>query len=337
MKVVSLFLLVLLIVPRIAVADVLILNNGDRISGELQSMSEGKLTWNAEKLGVVVVDQASVALIETQKQYQISVGRDPAYSNCLLSIEGEQQTMLCDEQRMTIGDWRLVTVIATMPLIERDIGEFTGRVLVGLEDSSGNNREQGYEIDTELQVRYDLTRHRIRGEYDIRETDNVKTKDQAKIGYDFDWFFTDNWFFNANGSFERDEFKNLRERKAAGIGLGLQALDSNIMLLSMEAGVIHVYEEFEIEEDQEFDALRWNLDYKWQIGGSGTEFFHKNTLFQSFDKGDDWEWTSDTGVSLPIKGRLKSIFKLEYDYRNQPADQDDPIDRVWSLGLGYDW
>jgi putative salt-induced outer membrane protein YdiY len=335
MRVACCLLSILLVIP--AIADVLILDNGDRITGELQSLSEGKLTWASERFGVIVVKQSTVALVETREQFQISVGRDPAYSNCLLSIQGEQQTMLCDEQVVNIADWRLVTAIATMQMIERDIGEYTGRVIVGLEDSSGNSIEQGYEVDSEMQVRYDLIRHRVSVEYDVREREKIRTKNQTKFAYNVDWFFTDDWFFNGNGSYERNEFKALQERKAGGLGLGLQALDSNIMALSMEAGITHFYEQFEKEDNQEFDSLRWNLDYKWVIGGSGTEFFHKHTLFQSFAEGEDWEWESDTGVSLPIKGRLKSIFKLEYDYRNLPAEQDDPIDRVWSLGLGYDW
>lgn len=338
MKVVCSLLSLLLAVflPGVS-ADVLILDNGDRISGTLQSMSEGNLTWVSDQFGVVVVPQSSVTLIETRELYQISVGRNPAYSNCLLSIKGQQQIMVCDEQEVSIGDWRLVTAIATMQMIERDTGEFAGRVIVSLEDSSGNTAEQGYKVDTEMQLRYDLTRHRFDVEYDVRERDDVRTKNQGLLVYQFDWFFTDDWFFNANSSFQRNEFKNLRQRKSGGVGVGLQAIDTNIMALSMEAGVNHIYEQFESDDNQEFNSLRWNLDYKWFIGGNGTEFFHQHTLFQSFDETGDWEFVSDTGVSLPIKGRLKSIFKLEYDYRNMPVEQDSPIDRIWSLGLGYDW
>ncbi|MBL4775744.1 MAG: DUF481 domain-containing protein [Mariprofundus sp.] len=230
------------------------MNNADRVSGYLQSMSEGKLTWVSEKMGTLVIDQTAISLIETRNQYQVRVGREPVYTNCLLSILGKQQTILCDDKARSIADWRLITVIAAMPMLERDTAEVMATVLVGLENASGNTATQGYELDGEMQVRYDLTRHHISAEYDIRETDKIKTKNETKIAYGFDWFLTDDWFVNVNGSFQRDEFKNLQERKTGGVGAGYQAIDSNIMDLSMEAGVTHIYEMAEGGGDQEFDS-----------------------------------------------------------------------------------
>ena len=68
------------------------------------------------------------------------------------------------------------------------------------------------------------------------------------------------------------------------------------------------------------------------------EVFHRHAALQSLEKQSDYEVNTTTGLKYPINGAFSSIFQLEYNYDNLPAEESiDKVDRKWSVGVNYDW
>lgn len=320
-------------------AGVVTLSNGDRITGELIEIVDGRVRWRSTLMGEVSFPQVNVSSIQTRKLYHVQLGREQRLSGCLLQWQSQQgrQLLNCQEGIVELPDWQLVARVSELPLFEREQWQSTGFVTASAKDSSGNTEQETYAVDARVELRRGDHRHTVVAEYDVERNEETKTKDQRKLSYQYDLFVSDRVFLNGRLAHERNEFKDLRSRDTVGAGVGYQFFDTELAALSVATGLVWLREDFRVDTDREALAFRLNTDFRWLLTGFGLEFFHRNTLLQSMDQGADWEFESDTGFKLPLVGSLSSEVKLEYDYDNTPSEDAVKEDRVWSVGLSYDW
>jgi putative salt-induced outer membrane protein YdiY len=318
-------------------ADTLWLSNGDKISGELLSVTDGQLTWSSPLFGEITVSQLDVAFLDTEAAFNMAVGSKDPMRDCVFTRKEDQQWVSCDGKEQALPPWQGIDQIASGELIDKAAYQMTGSVAIALNDSGGNTDEQEIGIDVRTQVRNDKNRHGLSVDIDIKETDGAQTKDQQTYRYKYDRFVTEQWFWSLNAGLEKDDFKDMEERRTVDTGIGYQFLDTEFVSLSVEGGLSYIEESFVDGSDDEKGAFRWSTDYRWQILSSGLTFFHRNLLWQTFESGNDWEIETESGFLVPIIGSLSSEFKYEYDYDNTPAAGDEKADRVWTVGVRYDW
>lgn len=334
---IPLLLCLVAVLPASALADRLYFTDGESITGVLVGIEEGKVKWSSAILGEVAADQRHVEYIESGDHFDLKLTGEEL-SNCWMYVKRDKQHLHCDQGVRPLSDWKLV-VAAGETLAERPpVLHKRGDVVIALEDSSGNSDITKYDINARTELRYLDTRHTISLRRQDESADGEKTRESWLGTYQYDQFFTQQWFSTGNAFYETNRFRELDQRTSVGLGMGYQFLETTYFDLLGKGSLNYVDEDFTDGTSNTRPAFLWNLDFAWRVDGEGVELFHRHAMLQSFEKGDDYEINTITGFRYPINGSLSSVIQLEYNYDNLPVKKTvDKIDRKWSVGVNYAW
>ncbi len=334
----SALLLGILVSSAAAEAGVLVLKNGDRISGELIAISAGVLHWQGDMAGEMAVPQENVLSIEARDLFEVEFDAHRQLSECQLLVRGDAEQLLnCKEGEAQIDSWKYVSSVSARPFTKREVWRNTGYVSVSAKDQAGNTQEQDLELDFKISARRGSIRHTAQATYDTQRQSDIKTQDNRKAEYQYDYFVSDKWYLNGLLNWERNIFQDLEARRLVAGGLGYQFFDTEFVRLSVNGGFGYVVEQYDTDSDRRSLVFRESTDFTYRLNSRGLQFFHRNTYLQLFDRDSDWRVQSETGFKLPVLGRLTAQTKLKFDYVNAPADDAHAMDRTWLFGLNYDW
>ena len=328
-----------LITANTVSADQLQLASGDRLSGTLKNIAEGHLNWNSPVLGKLKIKLEQVVAVQSDQPFQIKADFG-LQKQCLLRVDQSRQLLECQSGVLALDDWSTVTALAEkldVNVNQPAKTQKTGEIRFALENSSGNTDKANYDLDSSLVIKKDNRRHSFGFELENDETNNQKTKDEWEVNYVYDYFVTDQWFISANTSYEEDNFRDLEYKIDFGLGAGYQFLQTSTTSLASTLGVVHVKEEATDGTKTDSTALRATVDYTWSPFDGGIELYHRSEFINAFSGESYYLLESLTGVSLPISGRLHSVFEFDYDYNSEPAAGQASADRKWLIGARYKW
>lgn len=318
-------------------ADRLYFTDGESITGALVGIADGNVQWSSAILGDLSVGLHHIEFIESGAHFDMQT-TGSELTNCWMFVQRDRQHLHCDQGVQPLGDWKLViaageTITKPQPLLEQK-----GSLILALEDAAGNTDITKYDINARTELRLLESRHTIALRYQDESSNGEKTRESWLGSYQYDQFFTEQWFATGNAAYEEDKFRELDNRSTFGLGMGYQFLETAYFDLLGKGTINYVDEQFTTGEDRERPAFLWNLDFAWRVNDDGMEVFHRHTALQSFQKGSDYEIRTTSGLKYPINGAFSSIFQLEYNYDNLPAEAIiDKVDRKWSIGVNYDW
>ena len=319
-------------------AGVLILKNGDRISGELIVISAGQLRWQSDMAGEIAVPQENVVSIEARDLFEVELDAHRQLSECQLQVRGDDLQLLnCKEGEAQVSSWKYVSSVSARPFTEREVWRNTGYISASAKDAAGNTKEQDLQLDFKLSARRGSVRHSALATYDTQKQADVRTQDDRKAEYQYDYFVSNKWYLNGLLNWERNVFQDLEARRLVAAGLGYQFFDTDFVRLSVNGGFGYAAEQYVSDADRKALVFRESTDFTYRLNALGLQFFHRNTYLQLFDQGSDWRMQTETGFKLPVVGRLTAQTKLKFDYANMPADGAHAMDRIWLFGLNYDW
>lgn len=317
-------------------ADRLRFTDGESISGSLTDIKDGVVNWSSPILGDLAIGQHHIESIESPEHFDMKTsGRE--LTSCSMSVGAEKQHLHCDQGNQTIASWTLVVELGKT-LTERPVLAQKGSIKIAAEDSNGNNNITKYNVDGRSEWRYIESRHTFALLYQEESAESTTTRNMWRTSYQYDQFFTEQWFAAGSAFYEEDKFKDIEQRSAVGLGLGYQFFETNYLNLLGKGTINYVDEQLTNGTERANAAFLWNLDLSWRLNDKGTEFFHRHAVLQSLENGSDFEMNTLTGFKYPINGHFSSVFQVEYDYDNLPADNTvDKNDERWSLGLDYSW
>ena len=315
-------------------ADEVVLTNGDRITGKVVELVDGKLSIKTEYAGVVKIDWTQVETFSTDQPIYVKVG-----DNVLRATVSEADT---GTATLSSEDWLETEPIELSRLSEMNYEpkpavRVSGRINIGASSTSGNTNVDKTNGDAEVVARSDKNRVTLGGEIHRSETEGIETESNWLAYLQYDHFFSDRWYGFANTSGENDEFKDIRLRTTFGLGAGYQWFDTEKTKLSFEIGANYVNIDRIESADTDYPAARWSLDFLQRLFNSKTEFFHRHALFSALDDSQNFFFRTRTGLRLPIVENLHTTIQYNYDYDDNPAPGRVKEDKAWLFTLGYRW
>jgi hypothetical protein len=293
--------------------DVVIFNNGDRLTGEIRGLSRAQLSFNTDATGTIQIDWVEVAELRSGQTFEIELANGVRYLGSLPAPEepGELNVDVGGTQPLALSFTRVVTLTE----IESTFGE---------------------RLDVDLDFGYDFTRaseiERLtlafntvyRGDKNagavrlrtIRTDDGAidRVTDQANINFEYSRLLPDRWLASGVLGFESNSELGIDLRTTVGGGagrilsqsgqhriawlLGLarireEVADSNEVTNSTE-GVANLTIDWYRSDDKEFDISTritifpgisqsgryrssFDLDLEWELFGDATwglTFYH---------------------------------------------------------------
>jgi len=317
-----------------ASADDVFLKNGNRLSGTIVSMSEGKLVLETDFAGRLTIDWNHVEQLATDAPLTLVLADGSIIRGIPTSGKTPGRIKLAASSPADPAPVELARVTAINPPDEQPI-KLNGLINVGFNKASGNTDLKNAHIDAELLARTVSHRVTLGGAYNRASEDNRKTEDNAMGHLKHDYFLTQSFYLYLNGFAERDRFKNLSLRTTIGPGLGYQFFEGELMNLSVETGPSYVYTNYDGAGRDESLSGRWGVKFDRFFFEKLFQYYFSNEGYVSASDTSDVFMFTRTGLRFPIRGGLSLNAGFEWDWDNTPAEDADKSDYRYILSVGY--
>jgi len=317
---------------RLTQADLLVLKNGDRITGDIKRIWDSEISIEPAYADEFDVDIFVVEYIESDRVFEIDLddGRSVVASFAGADAEGNQIIESADESRS-------VPLAALFELGEPEKPfEWESNVEVAADIKRGNTDTSNGKVRADTTVRFNDHRHIGEITFFREELANVITKDQDLFKYSYNWLFRDPMFFSANLSFERDPIVELDSRVIISVGLGRDIWLTPGRALSVNLGAGHQTEKFS-SSTTDSAVLTWTLRYRQDFFSDDVELFHNHTITSNITGRTNTSYKTSTGLSYEITDLLSARISLDFDYETHPADLAENEDLVLLFGFGAEF
>jgi putative salt-induced outer membrane protein YdiY len=310
--------------------------NGDKLTGEVLALKDGKLTFDSKLAGKLEIAWADVATFSSDGPVTIVLADQSVIVDTVSAAEpGSVHT--AGTQSISPQTVSLANAVKLNP----EPVQWKGTAVAGAAFDRGNTTRTAGTAALDAVRRAEADRITFGAGYAAEQTkdddtgDTSTTKRQMFMGLQYDLFFRPKWYLYANARGEKDGVADLALRLTTGVGLGYQFAETDDLKFNIEAGPTWVSENYSDEtESIDYIAARlaWNLDW---VLYPGLSFFHNGRAYPSLESRYDQLVETKTGFRYKLFGNFFGESKLLWIWDSTPADDKKRQDLSVILGLGY--
>jgi putative salt-induced outer membrane protein YdiY len=313
-------------------ADIVVMRNGDRITGEISQIWGSDVSIEPTYADEFDVDLGEVAYIESDREFDLTLD-DGREVTAQLRGAGE------DGRQVVIYDGETHSVAVTELSQVQEVDEYFdwgSHIDWNSTVSEGNTESRVARLAGDATVDVGDHRHITTFVIADEEVGGVKTKDQQWISYTYNWLFSDRWFLGAGASYETDPIKQLERRRIFGTGLGRDIWDSYDRTLSFEFGLGRLDESLAAVQETNTIAY-WKFRFEYEFSGTDLDLYH-NHQFNSYLSGrDNFFAKTSTGLRYEITDLLYLTMSYNVDYESDPPPGTEQRDSTWVVGAGFEF
>ena len=236
--------LCLLVSPLVArdAVDVIVMENGDRITGEIKSLSGGELQLSVPYIdGNLSIQWAKVARIESRQLFIVRTQDGSVYTGPLHTVKGGTDRPAEISIQPGAGENILLdrsTVVGIQETSNSVLQALSGEITTGVVYSKGNNATQ-FNIGSE--VEYRRAKWGLTGAFNANlsssEGAQTSTRNQLTVtGYHL--MRRKNYFYSAFGGFLQSSAQGIHLQTMLGGGIGRYLKNTNRVQFSVSAGMV---------------------------------------------------------------------------------------------------
>ncbi len=321
-----------------AIADEVVLANGDRLTGKVVRKEGDALVFNTSYAGDLNIAWGEIRRVTTEVPIRLYFEDGNRLTGTLESAEDGTVIVKSGDTitsaPIPIKNLRYINPSAD---VAGEGVKVTGHFNAGYSSTSGNSNSKKFYLDTENVARTLDNRYTL-GARGSRTEDQGTETESNWIGYmKYDHFLTKKWYAYANGNFENDKFKDIRLRSTIGLGSGYQFVESERANFSLEGGVNYVDTDSIVGEDQDYPAARWALKFDHMLFNTKIQFFHAHEVYVGLQDSSKTFLRSQTGLRVPLYKKFNATAQYNLDWDNQPTNGRLKTDKAAMLTLGYSW
>ena len=334
----------LLSLPAVSVAaktDVVLLVNGNTITGEIKSLEFGALRYSTDSMGTVMIDWEDIVTISTKQTLQVEVTDGTRYFGTLDSAEERfhikvnSASGLVDLHSASIV--RLVPIDAEESFWERLDGSF----------SFGFDSEKSSQVTTlrsSADVSYRTRQYLVGLAATFNVTDQPgsdeasQTRRRENIGINYKRFRANRWFTDWFGGWERHDELGIQSRYSAGAALGRYVIQTNLNQLSLTGGFNLARESF-IGEDESTSNAEGKIQVRYlhrRIVPEANVTF-TTTVFPLIEDLSNYRTETDLIFRREFIEDLYFDVTLSHSYNSLPPTGAEKSDYTLTTSIGYSW
>jgi putative salt-induced outer membrane protein YdiY len=332
-------LVCLALFARSSYGDELHLKNGDRLTGKINHLVDGKFVFTSNVAGQVTVNLSDIQTFSSDSPIKVCLKDGTVFTRKVLR-SGPNKFAIETDETLQAQEFDLDALSSINPLLKPP-ARWTGDISIGVTSTHGNTKTEMISANATLSKRTEKDRTQLSADYakgeqedpDTGETVTIEDWWRAKGKYDY--FFRKKMYGYLDGRYEKDAVAELDRRMIVGAGVGYQWLESEDMNFSTELGLASLYEKFDNQTDSNSELsmqLGYNFDKKL---AKNIKFTHDLTYYPSIEKFSDYFLTSTAGIRADFTEQFFVNFKAILNYDVTPAIGAHKTDVKYFLGLGY--
>jgi Protein of unknown function, DUF481 len=320
--------------------DVIVLKNGDRVTGEITDLEYGLLRLSTDDMGTISIEWSAIASIDSQYTFDVQVAGGRRYAGVIATSDDGQDLSIRDDT--SGGSVPLESVVRIEELETGFWERISGSLSVGFNYTKSTGIRTG---SINISSQYQAERLKATLDISALETSSPDTEPSARENLTSTVQFERERpsFLMLLNSLERNDELGIDARLTTGGGLARyfgQDQDSEIMLLS---GVVANQEWTNVEGDV-LDADETQQSLEGVLGGSWRIFRFNDPeislastmyLYPSLTESGRWRGNLDVSLRREIISDLFFDISFYESYDSAPPSGAETTDYGIVTSLGY--
>ena len=314
--------------------DVVFLKNGDRITGEVKSLEQGKLRLKTDSAGTIYIEWEAIEGLSTSQNLEVELESGEKFYGALEpdAIAGKLKVRTETETK----ELGLPAVVRIIPIEESRWKRLDGSLDLGFGFTSANKSSQ---VSLGSEVRYrtrDYLRNLGFNSTRIDQEDGERTKRQSLDG-GFQRFLRNRRFVGGTLQFQENEELGLELRSLITAGFGRHAIQSNKMQLDLFAGLARNWEDFTGSALVESFELVGGLQYAmFRFDDPETDFRVNLLVYPSLSESGRVRVEFDTRLRRELVKDFFWTISIYDSFDNEPPVEGSETND-WGLNSSVGW
>jgi len=292
--------MMLILISGIAHADtdVIVFENGDRLTGEIKSMERGQLKFKTDATGTIDIQWGKVAFISSDQDIQVEIASGVRYFG---HVEMEENRFIVVVETgsgpIELENSKIVTM---NPIDQTGLRDIDIDVAAGYNFTAASDVEQfNFAINADYRTRERIISASFSSLFS--DSDSNDASQRQLLGLNYTRLRPNRWLNDGSLRFEQNDELNLNLRASLGSGIGRILKQSDQALVVVRTGLQVTREDF-VDQPDDVDSLEYYLSGK-------LDWFRYNTPEL------DWSTNLEVIPSLTESGRVRVEFdtKLKWE------------------------
>jgi len=316
-------------------SDVIVLVNGDHITGEIIELQYGQLTVKTDSLGTVYIEWLDVARIESPYIFFVESNANERYSGGIAAAPDTGHLVIADKS----GTVDLpVTDVAMLSQLEAGFFErLSGSFSFGFSQTKSSG-VSSVAFDSATEYRSDKVISDLSADYNSTHTADLGTQNQYSLGLSSQFLRPGDKFWLALTSYESNEQQGIDGRLLVGAARGKYWVRKADAEFSTFAGVGFA-QEWAIGSGDDQQSVEGILGLQWKVfrfKDPETTLTSRLTLLPSLTETGRYRSSADISLRREIVNDLYFDLSFNGSYDNKPPDVTaDSVDYSVTTSLGY--
>jgi len=325
----SVYFLIFIFWAGPALADEVVLENGDKLTGTVVKVEAGKLILKTDYAGPVEIPMEKIKSLVTDEPAEVKLESGEVLKGKLkISEEGKLVVEPGPGREQVTVDRGKVVAINPPPR------KLTGNITVGGSSQSGNTDRITGAIGADASIRSDKDRFSLRFLFNYGQDKGQETVNNTYLSLKYDYFFTKKFYGLLALELLKDRFVDLNLRTIVGPGVGYQIWDDPIKFLFLEAGVTYFSEDHIDSPHKDWAAARLAGSFRYRFFKIIT-FADLLEFYPNLSHGGEYTLRNEAALISPLGAawslKLSNIWRRDSD----PAPGILKDDLIYILGLQY--
>ena len=313
-------IILLLLSPALLGADIIVLVNGDRITGSIKRLEDGNLVLSTALLGTVRVQWAKVRSIDSASSFSILTEDGERLEG---QISKENGKTAVTDGGGTVTRMESPQIARIVPSVRKHgpgrlIAALEGAADIGYSLARGNQNQMQSSLGARADYAY--AHYKFSGRLDslFARQDGARSQSRHALNARLERFVNARVFTYGLTGMERNERRRLDLRTRLGGGLGWRLRDSRRTDLSLLGGFAYVHERYRHEANRAtgegFVGIEWETTFFRGIALATQLTMHPDAFDRSNVRAE-----FDSTLRVPIGGRFTYSLRLFDRFHTKPA------------------
>jgi hypothetical protein len=316
-------------------ADTVWLKNGDRLSGAIKLIDDGKLFIDTPYGGTITVKMDAVKTLESKEKVVVrQKAADEDYLATLAPAHADGHVLVNQGEHDADTPLPELEQVMAPRAVIRDL-TFKGSLDMGLAYKSASTRTQDYHLGLNAQARSGNWRHTLTATYMREKEDQDTNTNNYSAQYAADRFITQKFFWEGRVVRKRDWVEDLSRQLQVGTGPGYQFWDDELGAFSLTGLLGHANYGYRNGNSAQFMATSLKWDYSRKLDDKRIELFTQGEIGRALSNKADFNL--DLGVGARYKMTDWASLYVKYA-RNQVTGAEGNVNEsTITTGVGATW
>ncbi len=224
--------------------DVIILENGDKVTGEIKTVERGILELKTDFMGTINIEWEHIKKVTSQYAFQVELSSGLKY---LGNIEPADDGKLGVTGAYSQIETDLIEVVKVTPIEDNFWDRVKASVDFGFSFKRAN-RVTDYNLAADASYRVEKYLATVDLSSSLNSTQNVEATQRNVVGTQFHRFLANRWSVIGLGQFTQNQELGLDFRALVGGGVGKALIQTNRAIVTAIAAGVYNRESFVDEE-----------------------------------------------------------------------------------------